>query len=337
MSRFKRLNSKIAKAKNLPKDQEPAMFKKLKRRFIINSVVASTAVLLIAFSTIYAIAYNATMGGGRPPRSEFHGRVPDDISTMFEQQLEDERKSHLDTLLLTLIITGISLEIIVIIFSILHAESSIKPVRDAYEAQKNFIANASHEIKTPLAVIQANLEAADIQGNQWIDNVAKKTEELTALNNQLLSLARMESHTDEIKPEKINLQATIEDVTSCYLPKLAEKGAKLKIVAEKDNYEHTVNLPEFKQLLNILVDNAVKYCDKKITITISEKQVAVKNDGTTIPQENLSHIFDRFYQTDKTKSGVGLGLAIGKTIADHNKWHLTVDSDKKSTTFTLGL
>ena len=89
------------------------------------------------------------------------------------------------------------------------------------------------------------------------------------------------------------------------------------------------------QLLNILIDNAVKYCDKKITIYVSEKSVAVKNDGATIPEADLPHIFDRFYQTDKTKSGVGLGLAIGKTIAEHNKWNLKADSDKKSTTFTI--
>ena len=319
------------------KSTEPAMFKKLKRKFIINSVVASAAVLLVAFSTVYVIAYNASKGGGRP-KEQFRLNVSDDVSVMFEERLENERENHLNTLLLSLIITGISLEIIVAIFSFLHAESSIKPVRDAYEAQKNFIANASHEIKTPLAVIQANLEAADIKGNPWLDNVAKKTEDLAALNNQLLSLARMESHTDEIKLEKIDRKKTVEDAVGCYVPKLNEKGIKLRInVAGGANLEKTLNLAEFNQLLNILLDNAIKYCDQKITVTISDKSVTVKNDGATISPENLPHIFDRFYQTDQTKSGVGLGLAIGKAIAEHNKWHLSVDSDKKSTTFSIEL
>lgn len=325
----------MKKTEKPTKDNSP-MFKKLKRRFITNTVVASTAVMIIAFSTIYIIAYSTTMGGARPKRDPFRGNdVPADVSAIFEEQLKTEREQHLSSLLLSLIITGVSLEIIIVVLSILYAESSIKPVRDAYNAQKNFIANASHEIKTPLAVIQANLEAADIQGNTWIDNVAKKTEELAALNNQLLSLARMEAHSDEVKLEKIDLVETVKDVANCYLPKLSAKNAKLKINVEKEYCERTLNLAEFKQLLNILIDNAVKYCDKKIIISISEKSVVVKNDGATIPAENLPHIFDRFYQTDKTKSGVGLGLAIGKTIAEHNKWYLAASSDKRSTSFTI--
>lgn len=313
------------------KKDEPLMFKKLKRKFIGSTIIASTVILIIAFSTVYAIAYNAIRGGR--PKEPFRLNISDDISIMFEERLENERSAHLNTLLVSLIVTGVALEVIVAIFAILHAEASIKPVRDAYEAQKNFIANASHEIKTPLAIIQANLEAADIQGNHFIDNAAKKTEDLAALNNQLLSLARMESNSDEIKLERIDLKETVTETANFYLPKL--KKSELKIKVEKDIHEKTLNRAEFVQLLNILIDNAVKYCDKKITISVSDKFVAVKNDGTTIPAEDLNHIFDRFYQTDKTKSGVGLGLAIGKTIAEHNKWDLKADSDKKSTTFTI--
>lgn len=313
----------------------PAMFKKLKRKFIINSIVASTAVLLVAFSSVYIIAYNTSKGGGRP-REPFRTNIPDDISTMFEERLNSERDQHLNTLLISLIATGIGLEIIVAIFSVIHAEASIKPVRDAYNAQKNFIANASHEIKTPLAIIQANLEAADIHDNPWLDNVAKKAEDLAVLNNQLLSLARMESNTDEIKLEEVNLKDLVTEMASCYAPKLTDKKAKLQIsVVRGTNLNQTTNRTELCQLLNILTDNAIKYCDQKITITISEKEIAIKNDGATISEENLPHVFDRFYQTDKTKSGVGLGLAIGKSIAEHNKWTLTADSDKKSTTFTI--
>ena len=317
------------------KENEPLMFKKLKRKFIGSTIVASTAILLIAFTTVYIIAYNATIKPGRP-KEQFRINVSDDVSLMFEERLETERENHLRTLLISLIVTGLSLEAIITVFAIFHAEASIKPVRDAYNAQKNFIANASHEIKTPLAIIQANLEAADIHDNPWIDNVTKKAEDLAVLNNQLLSLARMESGTDEIKLEKINLKNIVEEIANCYAPKLNEKGAKLKIsVVKGTNLEKTINRAEFNQLMNILIDNATKYCDKKITITISDKEISVKNDGATIPAENLPHIFDRFYQTDKTKSGVGLGLAIGKSIAEHNKWDLKATSDKKSTTFTI--
>lgn len=315
------------------KKDEPLMFKKLKRKFIGSTILASTVILIIAFSTVYVVAYNASRNNR--PKEPFRFNVSDDVSIMFEERLETERAAHLNTLLISLIVTGVALEIAVAIFAFLHAEASIKPVRDAYEAQKNFIANASHEIKTPLAIIQANLEAADIQGNHFIDNAAKKAEDLAVLNNQLLSLARMESNTEEIKLEKTDLKNTVSETANFYLSKLNRKKAELKIKAGKENLEKTLNRVEFTQLLNILIDNAVKYCDKKITIYVSEKSVAVKNDGATIPEADLPHIFDRFYQTDKTKSGVGLGLAIGKTIAEHNKWNLKADSDKKSTTFTI--
>lgn len=313
-------------------NKDPEMFKKLKRKFIFNTIISSTVILLIAFSTVYMIAYNSSK---RPrPKDDFRPEMSEDVSRMMDRQIESEREDHLRTLLISLIVTGVALEIVVAIFSILHAETSIRPVRDAYNAQKNFIANASHEIKTPLAIIQANIEAAGIENNKWIKNAAREAEDLAALNNQLLNLARMESGTDEIKLEKTNLKTVIEEVAEYYEPKLNKKGAKLKIISEKEIIK-TLNLSGFKQLLNILIDNAVKYCDKRVVITLSEKSVTVKNDGATISEENLAHIFDRFYQTDKTKSGVGLGLAIGKSIAEYNKWSLVAESDKNSTTFSI--
>lgn len=314
------------------KKQEPEMFRKLKRKFIFNTIIASSAILLIAFSTVYAVAYSAS---NRPhPKDNFRENISNDVSMMFEDRLAAERKDHLNTLLISLIITGVALEVIVAIFSVLHAEASIRPVREAYNAQKNFIANASHEIKTPLAIIQANLEASGIEDNKWIKNAEKKAEDLAVLNNQLLSLARMESGADEIKLEKADLKTVVEEITECYEPKLNKKSAKLKIVASQGIVK-TLNLVEFKQLLNILVDNAVKYCDKKVEVMVTDKKVMVKNDGATIPEENLNHVFDRFYQTDKTKSGVGLGLAIGKSIAERNKWRLSAESDRRNTTFTI--
>ena len=90
-----------------------------------------------------------------------------------------------------------------------------------------------------------------------------------------------------------------------------------------------------KQILNILLDNAIKYSDKKINIEVNAHEITVKNDGTTIEKEKLAHLFERFYQVDKTKNGVGLGLAIANEVAEKNGWKLVADSDKKSTSFTL--
>ena len=90
-------------------------------------------------------------------------------------------------------------------------------------------------------------------------------------------------------------------------------------------------------MIHNLIDNAIKYSGGKIWLSVSEKELKLKNDGATIPKENLKHVFDRFYQVDKSKQGVGLGLSIAKSLADKNSWKLSVSSDDKTTEFTLSI
>ena len=318
------------------------MFKKLRNKFVLINLATTTAVLVIAFSAIYAVVANDLNHRAMPRRqititTEIEGVKIDEneFNAELEERIQEERKNSLNTLLLALVITGLGVEIAVAALSFYLAEQSIKPVKETYDAHKDFIANASHEIKTPLAVIQANLEAADIQDNPWIDNITIKTEELTSLNNQLLSLARLESTEQEIKLEKTNLGVFVKETIQPLKPQLAQKNIKLTIKSAKNLKPLNLNQPAVKQILNILLDNAQKYCDKKIVVNLAQNQISIKNDGTTISADKLPHIFERFYQTDKTKNGVGLGLAIAKQLADKNHYKLTAASDKTSTTFTL--
>ena len=127
-------------------------------------------------------------------------------------------------------------------------------MREAYEAQKVFIANASHEIKTPLAAISANLEAADIKGNKWISNVEIETAKLTNLNNELLKLARtdlMESGATE----EVELVALTNRVLDRFEPRLGGKKLVRKINLSG---KVKINISDFEQILSILMDNAVK-------------------------------------------------------------------------------
>ncbi len=329
------------------------MFKKLKRHFVLNTVLLSSLVIIISFTIVY-ITVAQSMSGRRPVEIDFRPPedapqiIPDEdtnqndfnnqVQEVFEEKIRLDREKSLETLLLTLVITGVSLEIVIFIASLLAAEASIRPVREAYEAQKTFISNASHELKTPLAVIQANLEAADIQGNHWLDNAQQKVEEAVELNNSLLSLARMDQIMQApAKKSAVHLDKLVHKTADFYLPKLKEKKVELKI--ESANKLEPLQLPraELTQLLNILFDNATKYAGTYIKITVDKHKIQVKNDGATISTEKLPHIFDRFYQVDKSKAGVGLGLSIAKTIADKNNWKLTANSDAKSTTFTLVL
>lgn len=311
------------------------MFKKLRNKIVLINMVSTTLVLIIAFSVIYFVAAeNAKI---RPfpdaQRTEQLQQTEQIDQTDFHDRLREDRKSGLSALLITLLITGACVEVIVFVASLYLADQSIRPVKETYNAQKEFIANASHEIKTPLAVIQANLEAADIHDNPWIDNVAAKTEDLAALNQQLLTLAKIDATSDTIELKNTTLNSFAKNLLKPLEPQL--KNKTLEFIPHKNNPNIKLNQPAAKQILNILLDNAIKYCSQKITIKISEKAISVTNDGASISEEKQKHIFERFYQADKTKSGVGLGLSIAKQLADKNHWQLNVSSDKNSTSFTL--
>ena len=307
------------------------MFKKLRNKLILINLGITSFVIVMVFATIYIISTRSAEN--RPVK--FLDSPPDVVfSDEWENTMRDairvEKEASARELLIILIVSGITIEIVVVLISYFLAEEAIKPVKDAYNAQKVFIANASHEIKTPLAAISANLEAADITNNKWISNVALETEKLVNLNNQLLTLARTDLMTDTQITE-VNLGDLLEKTLNSFSPRLKQKTLTKKITLDKNV---KINASDFEQILSILMDNAVKYSDKKISVALSEHRLEVSNDGIKIPKDKLAHIFDRFYQADKTSEGVGLGLSIAKSIADKNHFKLMVKSDKL-TTFIL--
>ena len=251
-----------------------------------------------------------------------------------EERIIADREVSLKSLLVTLIIIGVTVEIVVAIFSYLFAEQAIKPVKTAYETQKIFIANASHEIKTPVAAIKANLEAADLsEENHWIKNIEIEADKIETLNLALLRLAKTDAVQETLSVEEFDLKRTTSSIVSSFSSRIKQKGIKLKNNAVSKKIK--LNRSDFKEIFEILLDNAIKYCDKSIDITVTSKTLTITNDGTTIPNDKISHVFDRFYQVDKTSSGSGLGLAIADSLAKRNNWQLTAKSNNNSTTFEL--
>ena len=315
------------------------MFKKLRNRIVGISMLSTTAVLIIAFTVIYSTVENSIRNRPLPkPQNNMSVIFEDNEQHSFSEEMgrriKEDREEGLRVLLVSLITSGVAIEFLVFLFSLYLANQSIKPVRETYNAQKQFIANASHEIKTPLAVIQANLEAADIKNNEWINNASQKAEELAELNNQLLALARVDANAHESKKTEIVLTKFINDLIKPLKPQMEKKGIKCSV---KNNTDRSIMLDTaaFRQVLNILLDNAIKYSDKKINVTVDAHEICIKNDGTTIDPEKIPHLFERFYQVDKTKNGVGLGLAIANEVSNKNSWKLSANSDKKSTSFIL--
>lgn len=312
------------------------MFRHLRNRLIIMNLTVTTIVLLVAFSMIYVVARDAAQHRKSVTADIVPGYTQIVIQTMNER-IQYERSEALSSLLASLIIVGVSVEVAVAFLSYILAEAAIRPVKEAYESQKVFIANASHEMKTPIAAIMANLEVADIQDNPWINNVAHEVKSLASLNQDLLTLARVENSMSSAhrSVETVVLKDFVEESIAPFQPRI--KNQKINFTFNTRLKTGKVKLAKnaLEQIISILMDNAIKYCDQTIAIDLTNKALSIKNDGTTIKPKDLPHIFDRFYQTNKSADGVGLGLAIAKSLADREGWKLTATSDNHSTTFTL--
>ena len=251
--------------------------------------------------------------------------------------IRNDRKEGNRRLLITLLCVGATIEVATFLIVYFASQKIVEPVKDSYDKQKLFIANASHELKTPLAIIQANMEALDVnkENEKWKSNIEDEINHANKLVLDLLQLAKMDAgNIEKTTAENINLKTEIEKRIEIFKPKFAGN------ISLKNTSENKVaNLPkqDFLQVLDILLDNATKYGDKKISLLLTKNSFTITNDGATITKEDLKKVFDRFYQADKTKDGSGLGLAIAKAICEQNNWQILCDSNNKSTSFSVVL
>lgn len=310
------------------------MFRALRNRLIVINVIVTTVVLTIAFSTIYLVARN--VAGEYPKVTKETVEISQDMSQMVVERILIDRRTTLRSLLWSLMMVGALVEVAVMVLSYALAEAAIRPIKEAYEMQKTFISNASHEMKTPLAAIEANLEAAEIEGNRWIDNTVHEVKWMTQLNNELLTLTRADNAKMQRRAvEKVSLELLAEEVMRDFEASSQAKGIKMKMTGVSTQ-EIGIVKTDAMQVLTILVDNAIKYGKTKVTCRVGKDYICIENDGTKIAPEEMERIFDRFYQVDKSKNsdGAGLGLAIAATIAKNNHWRIKVESDK-TTRFTV--
>ena len=310
------------------------MFKKLRNRIVIITMVVTTAVLVL--SGVLIMVFSSTMRPEPRPEPDFSMPNP----ALYDgQELKDfiknDRKEGSERLLVTLLCVGAIIEVATFLIVYFASQKIVEPVKDSYDKQKLFIANASHELKTPLAIIQANMEALDIskENEKWKSNIEDEISHANKLVLDLLQLAKMDAGNIEKGAIKdINLKTEIEKRIEMFKPKFT---GSISLKDSSDN--KTIKLPkqDLLQVLDILLDNATKYGDKKISILLDKNGFAVTNDGATIPKEDQEKIFDRFYQTDKTKDGSGLGLAIAKALCEQNDWQITCESNKNLTKFIV--
>lgn len=299
------------------------MFKNLRNQIVLSIVAISSVIILISFTSIFMI-----MSMTIRAREDIALRSRD---TCIEEIIR-ERNSHVTRLGVTLLSVGVILELLIFAVSSIIAEQLVKPVQEAYEQQREFIANASHELKTPIAAIRANFEALDVEEEPWTDNIDLELDKAQNLVRDLLLLARMDGRVEKAPKKRCDLSEIVKKHVKAIDVRL--DGKKLKTDIAEDVVATLVQ-DDFVQILSILLDNAAKYAKSWVSVELKNNYVKVENDGKEIPAAKMEHIFERFYQVDKTATGVGLGLSIAKSAADHNDWEIIADSNKKSTSFTL--
>ena len=209
-----------------------------------------------------------------------------------------------------------------------------EPAKKALLREKRFISDASHELKTPLGAISINAQAlrASEPDNLYTKNIIAESDRMGRLIDRLLTLSKLDEGEASPK-ERISLSDLTEEMVLTYESVAFEKDIDYKYdISEGVNI--IGNADEIRQLLTILIDNAIKNTDDKGRIELrcisenGEAKVEVKNTGPGIKAEDLPHVFERFYTSDTSRSNksFGLGLAIAKAIAEGHKGNLTVNS-----------
>ena len=240
--------------------------------------------------------------------------------------------------------------VIIFLISLWLSGLAVKPVKKAWEQQKQFVADASHELKTPLTVILANNnimmshpQSRVTDERQWLESTEEEAQHMKQLIDQMLFLAKSDAGNTQVQLSEVNLSEIVEGSALNFEPVAFEREVLIDTDIRPDILMQGNQL-QLNQLAHILIDNAVKYAEDNSTVTIAlhkhgdGTEFTVNNKGSVISKEEMEHIFDRFYRAEKSRTtkGYGLGLAIAQRIVEDMNGKITVQSNQTDgTTFTV--
>ena len=255
--------------------------------------------------------------------------------------------NFLSKLIRTTIIIGIISLTVLAIAAFFLSRQVMKPLKSAFEKQKQFISDASHELKTPLTVISANADvlSGEIGENRWLTYIKSQTDRMNVLVNDLLNLTRLENNTSDFIRTDFDLSKAVTNTALPFECQAFETNKDFKVEIEDGL---TVNGSEkhIKQMAAIFIDNALKYSNEGGTVRVSlrkqgeKKVLTVFNTGSGVKEGEEDKIFERFYRSDESRNrstgGYGLGLAIAKSIIDKHKFKVHVENcEGKSISFVV--
>ena len=279
-------------------------------------------------------------------RYSYRYRYMDSIVIVNDQDIS---KKLLELLLETLLLFVI-LEAVIALISRLLTAWITKPAEEAFAKQKEFIADASHELKTPLAVIMASADEMQVQADaqKYLENIRYEADRMSRLIAGLLNLSKLESGDDTASYKEEDLSRILEKTALAYEGVAFEQGAAIATEIE-DGLRLKCNKEESEHMAATILDNAVRHSYRDTTVRVTAKRsktkggisIRVINTGDPIPEEEREKIFERFYRGDKARgrqeNRYGLGLAIARRIARNHGGDIRAFSENGETVFRIEL
>ncbi len=257
-------------------------------------------------------------------------------------ELETATKFLLNSCVIALI-TLLLMFILVSVFS----KRAIKPIIESSEKQKQFITDAGHEIKTPIAIISANTDVLELMNgaSEWITSIRNQTSRLDKLVKNLLMLSKMEEGNIQLVFTDFDLSKVVYETANSFEAMAEMQNKKFTMDIQTDIILHG-DENSIQQLISTLADNAIKYSNEQgiiylsLTTTKKGKKIDIYNTTDKMEPQNLDKLFDRFYRADSSRSretgGYGIGLSIAKSIVEAHHGKISVKSDDgKSICFTV--
>ena len=248
-------------------------------------------------------------------------------------------------LLRNVLIVGGAAIVVLFFVSIVLSKKIIRPLEENDKQQKQFISDAGHELKTPVAVISTNAEllSRELGENEWLANIQYENERMGDLVKQLLDLSKAEN--TETPMEIVDFSRVITGEVLAFESFAFDQGKMIQ--SDIDEGIHVVgNQIQLTQLISILLDNAVRYgAGSEIELSLKRQGHSavfnIANDGDEIPPEKLEHLFDRFYRVDEARNSeshhYGLGLSIAKAVVEKHGGSIVVSSRNGRVRFTVSI
>ena len=226
--------------------------------------------------------------------------------------------------------------ITVIIIVLAFSKRIIAPVSKSYEKQKRFISDAGHEIKTPLAIIEADIGVMEINEgeNEWLDDIKTQVRRLARLTNDLIHLSKLDEGKDSLKFIDFSVSDLAKETVTSFTGLATVNNKKLEANIQS-NLTLKGDTESIRELLTILLDNAIKYStgDGNISLEVKKKNghivIEASNSAKNLTKENAEHLFDRFYRADESRNsetgGHGIGLSMAKAIVEAHKGKISAE------------